>query len=172
MSATTALPSVGVEAQVEYLLRLGDTSLVLAQRLGEGVGHAPAVEEDLGFANIALDLLGQARLLLSHAGTVEGRGRDDDALAFFRSESEYRNLSLAETPNGDFGRTIVRQFLIDAWQLELYEALAGSADSQLAAIAAKAVGHHPPQGRQGDALPLAVQLELAGSARRWHRGKP
>ena len=126
-------------ASFRYLLRLADTSLVLGQRLGEWVGHAPALEEDLGLANIALDLIGQARLLLGYAGEVEGRGRDEDALAFLRDAAEFRNVSLAEQPNGDFGRTIVRQFLLDAWQLELYEALAGSGDPRLAEIAAKAV---------------------------------
>lgn len=122
-----------------YLLRLGDTALILGQRLGEWVGHAPALEEDLGFGNLALDLVGQARLLLSYAGEVEGRGRDEDALAFLRDAPEFANLSLAEQPNGDFGRSIVRQWLIDAWQLEIYEALQTSKDSRLAGIAAKAL---------------------------------
>ncbi len=122
-----------------YLLRLGDTSLILAQRLGEWIGHAPALEEDLGLGNLALDLIGQARLLLTYAGEVEGRGRDEDALAFLRDAPEFANLALAEQPNGDFGRTIVRQWLIDSWQLEVYEVLQGSADSRLAAIAAKAL---------------------------------
>jgi ring-1,2-phenylacetyl-CoA epoxidase subunit PaaC len=122
-----------------YLLRLGDTSLILGQRLGEWVGHAPALEEDLGLGNLALDLIGQARLLLSYAGEVEGRGRDEDALAFLREAPEFANLSLAEQPNGDFGRTLVRQWLIDAWQLELYEALQVSTDRRLAGIAAKAL---------------------------------
>jgi ring-1,2-phenylacetyl-CoA epoxidase subunit PaaC len=131
---TTAAP-----ASFGYVLRLADTSLVLGQRLGEWVGHAPALEEDLGLANIALDLIGQARLLLTHAGEIEGRGRDEDALAFLRDAPEYHNVSLAEQPNGDFGRTIVRQFLLDAWQLELYEALAASSDARLAEIAAKTV---------------------------------
>ena len=126
-------------ASFQYLLRLADTSLVLGQRLGEWVGHAPALEEDLGLANIALDLIGQARLLLAYAGEVEGRGRDEDALAFLRDAPEFCNVSLVEQPNGDFGRTVVRQFLLDAWQLELYEALAGSSDPRLAEIAAKAV---------------------------------
>jgi ring-1,2-phenylacetyl-CoA epoxidase subunit PaaC len=126
-------------ASFRYLLRLADTSLVLGQRLGEWVGHAPALEEDLGLANIALDLIGQARLLLSYAGEVEGRGRDEDALAFLRDAPDFCNVSLAEQPNGDFGRTIVRQCLLDAWQLELYEALAGSSDPRLAEIAAKAL---------------------------------
>jgi ring-1,2-phenylacetyl-CoA epoxidase subunit PaaC len=126
-------------ASAPYVLRLADTSLVLGQRLGEWVGHAPALEEDLALANIALDLVGQARLLLSYAGELEGRGRDEDALAFLRDAPEFCNVSLAEQPNGDFGQTIVRQFLLDAWQLEVYEALSGSADTRLAEIAAKAV---------------------------------
>ena len=120
-----------------YVLRLADTNLVLAQRLGAWVGHAPALEEDLGLANVALDLLGQARLLLAHAGALEGRGRGEDELAFLREESEYLNLTLVEQPNGDFGDTVVRQFLFDAWQAALYAGLAGSADAALAAIAAK-----------------------------------
>ncbi|HEY1892230.1 MAG TPA: 1,2-phenylacetyl-CoA epoxidase subunit PaaC [Steroidobacteraceae bacterium] len=127
------------EAKFRYVLRLADTSLVLGQRLGEWVGHAPALEEDLALANIALDLIGQARLFLSYAGEIEGRGRDEDALAYLRDAPEFCNASLAEQPNGDFGRTIVRQFLLDAWQLEVYEALAGSSDARLAGIAAKAV---------------------------------
>jgi len=123
----------------EYLLRIGDTGLVLAQRLGEWVGHAPAIEEDLGLANTALDLLGQARMLLSYAAEIEGRSRTEDDLAFLREESEYRNATLAEMPNGDFGDTIARQFLLDAYQVPLYERLAGSRDTRLAAIAAKAL---------------------------------
>jgi ring-1,2-phenylacetyl-CoA epoxidase subunit PaaC len=122
-----------------YALRLGDLSLVLGQRLGEWVGHSPALEEDLGLANIALDLIGQARLLLSYAGEVEGRGRDEDQIAYLRDQGAYLNPILVEQPNGDFGRTIVRQVLIDAFQLELYERLAASVDERLAAIAAKSV---------------------------------
>jgi len=130
---------VSSEARFRYVLRLADTSLVLGQRLGEWVGHAPALEEDLALANIALDLIGQARLFLAYAGELEGRGRTEDALAFLRDAPEFYNVSLAEQPNEDFGHTIVRQFLIDAWQLELYEALSGSTDTRLAEIAAKAV---------------------------------
>jgi ring-1,2-phenylacetyl-CoA epoxidase subunit PaaC len=126
-----------VTPEFRYILRLADTNLVLAQRLGEWVGHAPALEEDLGLANVALDLLGQARLLLAHAGSLEGRGRGEDELAYLREESEYLNLTLVEQPNGDFGDTIVRQCLFDAWQLGLYEALARSKDATLAAVAAK-----------------------------------
>jgi ring-1,2-phenylacetyl-CoA epoxidase subunit PaaC len=127
------------DARFRYLLRLADTSLILGQRLGEWVGHAPALEEDLALANIALDLIGQARLLLGYAGEIEGCGRDEDALAFLRDAPQFCNVSLAEQPNGDFGHTIVRQWLLDAWQLELYEALSGSSDARLAEIAAKAV---------------------------------
>jgi ring-1,2-phenylacetyl-CoA epoxidase subunit PaaC len=126
-----------VTPQVHHVLRLADTNLVLAQRLGEWVGHAPALEEDLGVANVALDLLGQARLLLAHAGRLEGEGRGEDELAYLREESEYFNLTLVEQPNGDFGDTVMRQFLFDAWQSALYEALARSQDATLAAIAAK-----------------------------------
>jgi ring-1,2-phenylacetyl-CoA epoxidase subunit PaaC len=126
-------------AKFHYVLRLADTSLVLGQRLGEWVGHAPALEEDLALANIALDLVGQARFLLTYAGEIEGRGRDEDALAFLRDAPEFCNVSLAEQPNVDFGHTIVRQFLLDAWQLELYQALSDSTDARLAGIAAKAV---------------------------------
>jgi len=127
------------EALFRYVLRLGDLSLVLGQRLGEWVGHAPALEEDLGLANIALDLIGQARLLLSYAGEIEGRGRSEDDIAYHREQGEYLNPVLAEQPNGDFGQTIVRQVLIDAYQLELYERMAASSDERLAAIAAKSV---------------------------------
>ncbi len=123
-----------------YVLRLADTNLVLAQRLGEWAGHAPALEEDLGLANVSLDLLGQARLLLAHAGQLEGRGRGEDELAFLREESDFYNLTLVEQPNGDFGDTIVRQFLFDAWQLGVYEALRDSRDATLAAVAAKGRG--------------------------------
>ncbi len=122
-----------------YVLSLGDTSLILAQRLGEWIGHAPALEEDLGLANVSLDLLGQARMLLSYAGELEGRGRSEDDLAYLREESQFLNATLVEQPNGDFGQTIVRQVLIDAWQLELYEWLQESKDPRLSEIAAKAV---------------------------------
>ncbi len=122
-----------------YVLRVADLSLILGQRLGEWVGHAPALEEDLGLANVALDLIGQARLLLTYGGELEGRGRGEDELAFSREQGEYLNPTLAEQPNGDFGHTIVRQVLIDAFQLELYERLMNSADERLSEIAAKAV---------------------------------
>jgi ring-1,2-phenylacetyl-CoA epoxidase subunit PaaC len=122
-----------------YALCVGDTSLILAQRLGEWVGHAPALEEDLALANIGLDLLGQARYLLTYAAQLEGRGRSEDDLAFLRDPQDFLNLSLVEQPNGDFGQTIVRQFLVDAWQLELFERLEHSREAKLAELAAKAI---------------------------------
>jgi ring-1,2-phenylacetyl-CoA epoxidase subunit PaaC len=97
------------------------------------------IEEDIALTNIALDLIGQARLLLTHAGALEGCGRDEDQLAFLRREPEFRNLTIAELPNGDFGRTILRNFLVAAWQRELWQALTRSADAELAAIAAKSL---------------------------------
>lgn len=127
------------DSLLRYLLRLGDTSLVLGQRLGEWIGHSPALEEDLGLANLALDLVGQARLLLTYAAEVEGRERDEDALAFLRDAPQFMNLTLAEQPNGDFAQTIVRQVLLDAWQLQVYEGLTSSGNGRLAAIAGKAL---------------------------------
>jgi ring-1,2-phenylacetyl-CoA epoxidase subunit PaaC len=128
-----------VTARLQYVLRLADTCLVLGQRLGEWVGHSPALEEDLGLANISLDLIGQARLLLTYAGELEGRGRSEDDLAMSRDQTDFLNLAVVEQPNGDFGRTIVRQLLVDAFQLELYEALQRSSDPRIAEVAAKAL---------------------------------
>ena len=126
-------------AHFDYVLRLADTSLILGQRLSEWCGHGPVIEEDIALTNIALDLIGQARLLLTHAGALEGRGRDEDQLAFLRREPEFRNVTMAELPNGDFGRTILRNFLVAAWQRELWQALTKSSDAELAAIAAKSL---------------------------------
>jgi ring-1,2-phenylacetyl-CoA epoxidase subunit PaaC len=135
MNATTATHP----AHVEYVLRIADTSLILGQRLSEWCGHGPVIEEDIALANIALDLVGQARLLLTHAGALEGRGRDEDQLAFLRREPEFRNLTIVELPNVDFGRTILRNFLVAAWQRELWQGLVSSADIELAAIAGKSL---------------------------------
>jgi len=139
VSAATQTAAPAAQSRFLYVLRLADASLILAQRLGELVGHGPALEEDLGLANVGLDLLGQARLLLTYAGEIEGKGRDEDALAFLREHRDFLNPILVEQPNGDFGQTLVRQFLIDAWQLELYERLTQSTDARLAEVAAKAV---------------------------------
>ncbi|MBG6120425.1 MULTISPECIES: 1,2-phenylacetyl-CoA epoxidase subunit PaaC [unclassified Sphingobium] len=126
-------------ALVEYLLRLGDDSLILGQRLTEWCGHAPSVEVDLSLANLSLDLIGQATLLLELAGEIEGRGRDADALAFHRDVLAYRNCLMVEQPNGDFAQTIARHFLFTTFQVALYEQLAASSNDRLAAIAAKAI---------------------------------
>jgi ring-1,2-phenylacetyl-CoA epoxidase subunit PaaC len=122
----------------EYLLRLGDDRLVLGHRLSEWCGHGPVLEEDIALANVALDLIGQASHILRLAGTVEGKGRDEDALAYFRDAIDYRNVKLVELPNGDFGRTIVRSFLFDAWSTLLLDKLQRSSHAELAGIAAKA----------------------------------
>ncbi len=122
------------------LLRLGDDALILAQRLGEWCGHGPALEEDIALSNIALDLLGQARAFLTLAAEREGKGRDEDSLAYFRTDREFTNALLVELPNGDFGDTIMRQCLFDQFALLRYAALsAQSIDMEVAAIAAKAV---------------------------------
>lgn len=123
----------------DYVVRLGDDSLILSQRLSEWCGHAPAIETDLSLANVALDLLGQATLFLDYAGQIEGKDRDADKLAFFRDATGFRNCLLVEQPNGDFARTIARQFLFSTWQRSVFEGLAASKDAQLAAIAAKAL---------------------------------
>jgi ring-1,2-phenylacetyl-CoA epoxidase subunit PaaC len=123
----------------EYLLRLGDDRLVLGHRLSEWCGHGPILEEDIALANIALDLVGQGSALLALAGTTEGAGRDEDALAYFRDEAEFRNVQMAELPRGDFAFTIARQFLFDAHSVLLWDALQRCAFVPLAGIAAKAL---------------------------------
>jgi ring-1,2-phenylacetyl-CoA epoxidase subunit PaaC len=122
----------------EYLLRLGDDRLVLGHRLSEWCGHGPVLEEDIALANVALDLIGQATHFLKLAGQVEGKGRDEDALAYLRDGIAYRNVKLVELPNGDFGRTIMRQFLFDVWSVLLLDGLRRAAHPELAGIAAKA----------------------------------
>ncbi|MBK6641380.1 MAG: phenylacetate-CoA oxygenase subunit PaaC [Bacteroidetes bacterium] len=126
-------------ALFEYLLRLGDTSLILGHRIAEWCGHAPILEEDIALTNISLDHIGQARLLLDYAGKIEGKGRNEDTLAYHRDARQFRNLLMAEQPNGDFGNTMVRQFLVSVYNFHLYSALSKSADAELAAIAAKSV---------------------------------
>jgi ring-1,2-phenylacetyl-CoA epoxidase subunit PaaC len=139
MKATSATLDGGTRAGLaEYVKRHGDDRLVLGHRLSEWCGHAPILEEDIALANIALDFIGQASLLLNLAGQLEGQGRDADALAYFREEVEFRNLQLVELPTGDFGFTIVRQVLFDAYDLPFLESLQRSAHSELAGIAAKA----------------------------------
>ncbi len=126
-------------ARFEYLLRLGDNSLVLGQRLCETLGNAPALEEEMALVNIALDLIGQARLFLSYAGEIEGEGRDEDTLAYRRDVPDFRCALIVELPNGDFAHTIGRLFLVAAFNHELYGALQHAADPRIAAIAEKSL---------------------------------
>jgi ring-1,2-phenylacetyl-CoA epoxidase subunit PaaC len=123
----------------DFLLRLGDDRLILGHRLSEWCGHGPILEEDIALANIALDCIGQAASFLKLAGEVEGKGRDEDKLAYFREAIEFRNLMLLEQPNTDFAYTMARQFIYDAYSLHLYEALQASHFQPLAAIAAKSL---------------------------------
>jgi len=127
------------DPSVQYVLRLGDSCLILAQRLGEWCGHAPVLEEDIALTNMALDLLGQARAVLTRAGEIETRGHDEDQLAFLRDERDYLNLTLVELPNGDFAFTVLRNFAMASLLRPLWEQLAASSDTELAAIAGKAV---------------------------------
>lgn len=126
-------------ALFEYLLRLGDDSLILGHRLSEWCGHGPILEEDIALTNLSLDLIGQATAIFEYAGKVEGKGRSEDDLAFLRFDKDYRNLLLVERPNGDFGVTIMRQFLFDAYRKPLFERLVNSSDEMIAAIAAKSL---------------------------------
>jgi ring-1,2-phenylacetyl-CoA epoxidase subunit PaaC len=143
-----------MDAKTTYVLRLADTCLIHSQRLAEWAGHAPVLEEDLALSNVALDLLGQARALLTHAGQLEGAGRDEDQLAFLREERGYRNVVLVELPNfawgaaaspsdgsggRDFALTVLRNAAVAIWMELLYERLQASADTELAGIAAKSV---------------------------------
>lgn len=127
------------EALFNYTLRLGDTSLILAQRLSEWTGHGPFLEEDLALTNIALDIFGRAKSLLEYAAKTEGKGRSEDDLAFLRNDREYFNALITEQPNGDYAKTIVRQAFIDCFDLLFYTRLAGSKDDTLAGIAAKSI---------------------------------
>jgi ring-1,2-phenylacetyl-CoA epoxidase subunit PaaC len=129
-------PQLG-DPLVEALLRLGDDRLILGHRLSEWCGHGPILEEDIALSNLALDLIGHATSLLALAGAVEGQGRDEDALAYFRDGTAFRNCLLVEQPNGDFAETIVRQFLFDVASVLTWDALRHSTDARVAAIAAK-----------------------------------
>jgi ring-1,2-phenylacetyl-CoA epoxidase subunit PaaC len=140
----TASIQLNLTPQLQYLLRLGDTCLILGQRLGEWCGHAPVLEEDIALTNMALDLIGQARALLTRAGQTEGRALDEDQLAFLRDERDYFNPTLVELPNGagrpgDFATTVLRNLMVSTLMKLLWEKLADSSDAELAAIAGKAI---------------------------------
>jgi ring-1,2-phenylacetyl-CoA epoxidase subunit PaaC len=127
-----------MSASFEYVLWLGDDALIAAQRLAEWCSRAPELEEDVALANIALDQLGVARLLLTYAGELEGAGRDEDQLAYLRDDREFRNCLLVELPEADFAVTIAKLLFLSAYQKLLYEWLVASSDERLSAIAAKA----------------------------------
>lgn len=154
----------------QYLLRLGDTTLILSHRVSEWTGHGPALEEELAMANVALDLLGQARMWLTLAGEVEGKSRDEDELAYLRDAPEYRNYLLVERPNGHYGDTMARQFLFDVWHYFLLRGLVHSADARIADVAAKGlkeVSYHARRSadvlvRLGDGT-LESQAKMQGA---------
>ena len=125
--------------ELSYLLRLADTCLISGQRLGEWCGHGPILEEDIALSNMALDLIGQSRALLTLAGQRSGEGFDEDQLAFLRDEIDYRNPTLAELPRGDFAFTILRNLMLSTWLKLMWERLRDSSDAELAAIAGKAL---------------------------------
>src|SRR3984885_7462048 len=137
MNMAIASISVTETPLVLYALRRADDALILGHRLSEWCGHAPAMEEDMALANMGLDLLGQARELYSYAAKVEGQGNDEDKFAYLRDVRQYRNLLLLEQPNGDFARTMVRQFFYAAFADLYWRAMMKSSDATLAAIAAK-----------------------------------
>jgi ring-1,2-phenylacetyl-CoA epoxidase subunit PaaC len=143
MPSKSSSIAVSSDPAVQYLLRIGDTCLIHAQRLGEWCGHAPIVEEDIALTNMALDLIGQARAVLTRAGTLEaalgGEPHDEDQLAFLRDERDFRNCTIAELPRGDFASTTVRNLALAVFFELLWERLAESTDEELAAIAGKAV---------------------------------
>lgn len=128
-----------MSALFEFLLRMGDNTLVLGHRVSEWCGHAPILEEDIALANTALDLIGQTQMWLGLAAEVEGNGRTADDLAYRRDVIDFRNCLLTELPNGDFGRTLMRQFLFDAWHKLMLTRLCDSSDERVAAIAMKAL---------------------------------
>ena len=167
---TTTTPALAT-----YALRLGDDALVLAQRLGGWITRAPQLEEDVALANIALDLLGQARALLTYAGEVEGAGRTEDDLAFLRDERNFVNLQIVERPNDDFGVSIARQLVFSTWQLALFERLVDSRDETIAGVAGKAVkevAYHRDHATQwvlrlGDGTEESHRRMQAGLATVW-----
>ncbi len=128
-----------MDAKVQYLVRLGDNALVLSQRLSELCGKGPALEEDMALTNVALDLLGQARMWFTYAGELEGRGRDEDALAYLRDAHDFNNVLLVEQPNGNYAQTLMRQFFFDTWHYFQIGALTKAADPRIAEIAEKSL---------------------------------
>jgi ring-1,2-phenylacetyl-CoA epoxidase subunit PaaC len=176
LGVDTALPP-GVDGAdlAAYCQMLGDDALILAQRLIEWSTRAPELEEEVALANLALDLLGQARQLLTRAGQADGSGRTEDDFAYWRDESEFRNVRLVETPNGDFAYTVARLLVFATARHALYERLAGHPDQVLAAVAARGVkelAYHREYAtawtlRLGDGTPYSAQRMQAGLNAVW-----
>jgi ring-1,2-phenylacetyl-CoA epoxidase subunit PaaC len=174
-STSEAAPVTVGTARADYVLGLADDALIASHRLSEWVARAPQLEEDVAVGNIALDLLGQARLLLQYAGSLTDAPRTEDDLAYFRDERDFRNVSLVERPNGDFAVTMARLLLFSTYQHELYARLAHSTDPTLAAVAAKAVkevDYHQDHARHwvlrlGDGTPVSHQRMQAALDAEW-----
>jgi ring-1,2-phenylacetyl-CoA epoxidase subunit PaaC len=184
MTATADSVALQLTPPLRYVLRIADTALIHAQRLAEWCGHAPVLEEDIALSNLALDSLGQARALLTHAAALEGQGFDEDQLAFLREEHQFLNLTLVEqplrkpsahSPGGDFADTVLRNLFVAAWMKALFTRLQGSADATLAAIAAKSlkeVRYHQQHAadwvvRLGDGTDESARRLRAALARAW-----
>jgi ring-1,2-phenylacetyl-CoA epoxidase subunit PaaC len=188
-ASTAAVPAGGsirlqLTPPVRYVLRIGDTALIHAQRLGEWCGHGPVLEEDIALTNMALDLIGQARALLTHAGRLEAAARgdgatgfDEDQLAFWRDEDQFLNLTLVEqpmrrtsahSPGGDFADTVLRNFLLATWFKALWAGLLGSSDADLAAIAGKALKESRYHQQHAAGWVLRLGDGTAESAERLH----
>ena len=158
-----------------YALRMGDSTLVLSHRLSEWCGKGPALEEDLALANVALDLLGQARLWLQLAAELEGSGRDEDALAYRRTDREFRNVLLVELPNGHYAHTLTRQLYFDVWHSLALGLFARARNPRIADIAAKSqkeVAYHLRRSsdlfiRIGDGTDHSHQLTQAAADALW-----
>ncbi len=172
MQASIQLPT---DPKLQYLLRIGDTCLILGQRLGEWCGHAPIIEEDIALTNMALDLIGQARGVLTLAGDQCPQDYDEDQLAFLRDERDYLNPTLVELPRGDFAFTVLRNTMVATWLKLQWERLRDSSDAELAAIAGKALKearYHQQHAadwavRLGDGTAESRQRCEAALARLW-----
>jgi ring-1,2-phenylacetyl-CoA epoxidase subunit PaaC len=183
-STGTSSVHLHITPAVQYVLRIADTCLIHAQRLTEWCGHGPVLEEDIALSNMALDLLGQARALLTHAAALEGQGLDEDQLAFLRDGRQFFNLTLVEqplrkasahAPGGDFADTVLRNFLLATWLKALWSGLLTSTDAELAGIAGQAIKearYHQQHAadwvvRLGDGTPESASRLLAALAKAW-----